>query len=97
MRSKNTILIAAVLILLAGVFVGLILLTLYRMDRPPVPREAFERLNAGMSQSEVVETLGEPSAVWNNGTWVYVKEGSWVSVYLWFDEEEKLDRFDWDN
>jgi len=50
-----------------------------------------------MDRDSVKAILGEPGRVWPDGTWVYFSKYSWPRVYVHFDPEGNLARYEYDN
>ncbi len=69
---------------------------LHMFTQSPAPARAITQLQIGMTKGEVTGLLGQPSAVWQDGTWVYTKPGAWAVLYLWFDEDEKVSQYHYD-
>lgn len=91
-------------------FVVLTVLLLYRavstcgqyrlalfMDRLPVMTSAVNQLRVGMSECEVRTILGDPPAIWDDGTWVYFRDDAWTVFYVRFDEGRQLRDYRYDN
>lgn len=64
--------------------------------RPSVDMEKVQALFPGASKEEVRVAIGEPDDMTETGlTWVYTRAG-WAIVYVYFDEEERFEKYRFD-
>jgi hypothetical protein len=73
---------AILLFILCGGYVGWIV---WNFDRPPFDLTLLERLEPGISKTEVQQILGSPGEDYGS-EWAYWRAGSWPTVYVYFDE-----------
>lgn len=70
---------------------------LWQFGRSPVPSYKLNRLKTGMTQGEVRSTIGPPSGTWEDGTGVCSIPNAWPMVYVYFDEDQNLKEWIYDN
>lgn len=65
-------------------------------DSPPFALERLDKLSPGMNKAEVEEILGGPGETYGQREWVYSRPYSWPIVKVYFDDEGRFVRSEYD-
>lgn len=68
----------------------------WNFNRPPFDLRELDRLRPGMSKDEVARLLGKPESDFGN-SWAYSRFMAWPIVYVYFDDQGKLLRHEYDH
>jgi hypothetical protein len=83
----------AVLVLLGG---GAVLLS-WTFNRSPVPMAQLRAIKQGTPRDAVQATLGKPTNVYeSNRKWAYSRPLGWSIVYIYFDENGRFEKYEYD-
>lgn len=87
--------------IIAGGFTVILLLigaAILSFNRPPVDLEQLNSISVGSSKAEVKTVLGEPANAYDNDRkWAYSRLFCWPIVYLYFDDNDRFSRFEYDH
>ncbi len=66
-------------------------------ERPPVRMKKLEAIKRGATREEVQSAIGKPTNVYEeNRKWAYSKPTGWSIVYVYFDEQGRFEKYDYD-
>jgi len=68
----------------------------WNINRPPFDLRELDRLHLGMSEAEVLRVLGKPTSDFGDN-WAYSRFMAWPIVYVYFDDQGKLLRQEYDH
>jgi hypothetical protein len=75
--------------------VALVAWAIWNFDRPPFNLGKLNHLQTGITKTEVARKLGEPSSDYGDH-WAYSRFMAWPIVYVYFDEQGRLLRHEYD-
>lgn len=85
--------IVAAVLLLAGAAV----LLNWTFNRPPVHMTKLTAIKQGTSREEVQASLGKPTTTYEaNRKWAYSRPFGWSIVYVYFDEQGRFEKYEYD-
>lgn len=66
-------------------------------NRAPVAPAKLDTLNTGMSRDAVEAAIGKPTGAFQtNHVWAYSKPLGWSIVYVYFDENGRMQKYEYD-
>jgi outer membrane protein assembly factor BamE (lipoprotein component of BamABCDE complex) len=85
--------IVAAVFLLAGAAVALN----WTFNRPPVQVAKLNSIKQGTTREEVQSALGKPTNTYEaNRKWAYSRPFGWSIVYIYFDEQGRFEKYEYD-
>lgn len=85
--------ILAALVLLAGAAFMLN----WTFNRPPVRMDKLTAIKQGTMREQVQTALGKPRNIYEaNRKWAYSKPFGWSIVYIYFDEQGRFEKYEYD-
>lgn len=85
--------ILAAILLLASAAVALD----WMVNRPPVRMTTLNAIKQGATREEVQAALGKPTKSYDtNRKWAYSKPFGWSIVYVYFDEQGRFEKYEYD-
>lgn len=85
--------IVSAVLLLAGAAVALN----WALNRPPVQVEKLNAIKQGATREEVQSALGKPTNTYEaNRKWAYSRPFGWSIVYVYFDEQGRFEKYEYD-
>lgn len=84
--------------LIAIILLGAAMLILnWAFERAPVDMAKLQSIKPGARQEEVRAALGKPTDVYDsNRKWAYSRPLGWSIVYIYFDEQGRFSKYEYD-
>jgi hypothetical protein len=91
-RSWISRILTIVLILIGGALV-----LNWEFNRPPVHMNKLKAIRQGSSREEVRAALGSPTSSYEaDRKWAYSRSIGWSIVYVYFDEQGRFEKYEYD-
>lgn len=66
-------------------------------NRPPVPMSKLKAIRQGAVREEVQAALGKPTNIYEaNRKWAYSRPFGWSIVYIFFDDQGRFEKYEYD-